>query len=84
MIQEAQAFCQTLDKAAHYLTSAKLNQGLDEMFLDLTRRMIEYQKLNTRNSSITSATFGGNRTLRITDENEINTDDQIETRKCNC
>lgn len=82
MIAEAQAYCATLDKAVHYLTSAKLNQGLDEMFVDLTRRMIEYQKSNTRRSSITSFN-NGNRTLRITDEDD-NTADEFDTRKCNC
>lgn len=81
MIAEAQAYCKTLDKAEHYLTSAKLNEGLDEMFLDLTRRMIEFQKLNARKSSITSF---GNRTLRITDEDETNTDEQVDTRRCSC
>ena len=81
MITEAEAYCRTLDKAVHYLTSAKLNQGLDEMFVDLTRRMNEYQRLNARSPSITSF---GNRALRITDEEETNTDDQTETRRCSC
>lgn len=83
LVAEAQAYCKTLDRAVHYQTSAKRNLGLDEMFLDLTRRMIEYQRLNTRSSSITS--FGGGRTLRLTDEEEpINTDAQTDAKRCSC
>ena len=83
LIAEAQAYCKALDKAVHYQTSAKQNQGLDEMFLDLTRRMIEYQRLNTRTPSITSFA-SGNRTLRLTEEEEINTDEQSDAKRCNC
>lgn len=85
LVAEAQAYCKALDKAVHYQTSAKRNLGLDEMFLDLTRRMIEYQRLNTRSSSITSFGGAGNRTLRLTDEEEaINTDEQTEAKRCSC
>ena len=84
LIAEALAYCKALDKALHYQTSAKRNQGLNEMFLDLTRRMIEYQRLNTRSSSITSFS-SANRTLRLTDEDEENnTNEQADAKRCNC
>lgn len=37
LILEAQQYCQTAN-ATHYTTSAKSNRGIDEMFLDLTKR----------------------------------------------
>jgi Ras-related protein Rab-21 len=40
---EALSYAQSVG-AKHYDTSAKLNKGLDELFLDLTRRMLEANK----------------------------------------
>jgi Ras-related protein Rab-21 len=41
--EEALSYAQSVG-AKHYDTSAKLNKGLEELFLDLTRRMLEANK----------------------------------------
>jgi len=40
---EGEAYAQSV-KAKHYHTTAKLNKGIDEMFLDLTKRMMAKQE----------------------------------------
>lgn len=45
-IEEAEQYAESV-KAKHYSTSAKLNKGLEELFLDLTKRMLA----NTQPSS---------------------------------
>lgn len=44
VIQEAIQLSEELQNARHYLASAKLNQGLGELFVSLSRRMIEQHK----------------------------------------
>eukprot|EP01111_Echinosteliopsis_oligospora_P017905 TRINITY_DN794_c1_g1_i1.p1 TRINITY_DN794_c1_g1~~TRINITY_DN794_c1_g1_i1.p1 ORF type:complete len:212 (-),score=55.47 TRINITY_DN794_c1_g1_i1:32-667(-) len=39
-LEEAEQYAETVG-AKHYSTSAKLNKGLDELFLDLTKRMLD-------------------------------------------
>lgn len=34
--------------ARHFYTSAKLNQGVEELFLDLTREMLEKSEQNSQ------------------------------------
>jgi len=48
-IEEAEQYAETVG-AKHYSTSAKLNKGLEELFLDLTKRML---------ANIPSAPAGG-------------------------
>jgi len=45
LIQEAVAMAEELLNARHYLTSAKSNEGIGEMFVSLAKRMIEQQTL---------------------------------------
>ena len=44
LIQKAVKFAHDTVNARHYLTSAKLNQGIGDLFVDLSRRIIEQQK----------------------------------------
>eukprot|EP01089_Gocevia_fonbrunei_P015072 TRINITY_DN4309_c0_g1_i2.p1 TRINITY_DN4309_c0_g1~~TRINITY_DN4309_c0_g1_i2.p1 ORF type:complete len:209 (-),score=27.24 TRINITY_DN4309_c0_g1_i2:28-654(-) len=51
--EEAEKYASSVG-AKHYLTSAKLNKGLDELFLDLTKSMLSMQKsTRTNNEEIT-------------------------------
>ena len=43
LIHEAEAYA-SLQNAVHYCTSAKLGKGIDELFLELTKRMIEHRE----------------------------------------
>lgn len=60
----------------HYLTSAKQNEGIDETFLDLCRRMMKYaiEKMPQTPSSPSN----NNRTLRIADD-----DEEVENERSN-
>ncbi|XP_002737035.1 ras-related protein Rab-21-like [Saccoglossus kowalevskii] len=49
--------------AKHFHTTAKLNKGIEEMFLDLSKRMIERQSEDTHKSTTTSRS---NRTKTVT------------------
>lgn len=72
--------------AVHYLTSAKLNQGIDEMILDLTRRMIKFYNDShpiISSSSSNNLTMGHNRVLRVA-EDEDDEEETVHQRKCNC
>lgn len=56
--------------ALHFLTSAKLNQGVEELFLELTRRMLQTALTNDQ-QRINSLTRGGSsatRNLQIVDD----------------
>jgi Ras-related protein Rab-21 len=45
--EKAEAYANSVG-AKHFNTSAKLNKGVDELFLDLTKRMLELNpKINT-------------------------------------
>ena len=68
--------------AVHYLTSAKQNQGIDDMFLDLTRRMMRHREITHPNSSSSNnlSMSGG---LRVADEEDEDTNNMSQ-RKCNC
>ena len=63
IIREAMQLADELQNARHYLTSAKLNQGIGELFVSLSRRMIEQHKrlAATRRDSKTAA---GSRFMR--------------------
>ena len=49
--------------ALHFLTSAKLNQGVEELFLELTRRMLQTALTNDQ-QRINSLTRGASTTAR--------------------
>lgn len=44
LVQEAVALADELQNARHYLTSAKLNQGIGELFVSLAKRMLDQHK----------------------------------------
>jgi len=78
-IEEAEQYAESVG-AKHYSTSAKLNKGLEELFLDLTKRMLANSGTSTSSRSDT-ATVGyqsgatpsrqtSNRGLQITPETE--------------
>lgn len=49
-LNEAQEYANSVG-AQHFSTSAKLNQGIDELFLDITKKMIQKFDTNQTNSS---------------------------------
>ncbi|XP_063726043.1 ras-related protein Rab-21-like [Symsagittifera roscoffensis] len=55
--------------AAHHYTSAKLNKGIDQMFLDLTKSMLDASQAN-------SGSTKPNRGINITSANEAQDDNQ--------
>lgn len=75
IVQEAIAYAESLEKAKHYLTSAKTNQGLQELFVDLSKRMTADSAKKSRSSDT-----GRSRTLRIQDDESPEAGDQ----KCSC
>lgn len=81
LIKEGQLYGNNITNSAHYLTSAKVNQGIDDMFLDLTRRMIVLHEKNQ--ASKVSLHNDNNRTLRIEDSPD-NCVSPATTSKCNC
>ena len=49
-IAEAESYAASV-KAKHFQTSAKQNRGIEELFLDLTRSMIEISEANNHNAN---------------------------------
>lgn len=47
IVREALQFTSELTNAKHYLTSAKLDQGIGDAFISLSKRMIEQAKKQT-------------------------------------
>ncbi|KAG0718688.1 Ras-related protein Rab-21 [Chionoecetes opilio] len=70
-LEEAETYAREVG-ALHFLTSAKLNQGVEELFLELTRRMLQTALTNDQ-QRINSLTRGGSttaRNLQIVDDQE--------------
>eukprot|EP01110_Echinostelium_bisporum_P003539 TRINITY_DN1862_c0_g1_i1.p1 TRINITY_DN1862_c0_g1~~TRINITY_DN1862_c0_g1_i1.p1 ORF type:complete len:218 (-),score=41.48 TRINITY_DN1862_c0_g1_i1:168-821(-) len=57
-IEEAEKYAESVG-AKHYSTSAKLNKGLDELFLDLTKRMLSAAGGSAGGGSSSSGGGGG-------------------------
>lgn len=73
IIREAMQFTSELMNARHYLTSAKLNQGIGEAFTSLSKRMIEQQVKRQQAASRNDETFGARsrklmKTISVADE----------------
>lgn len=68
-VAEADSYAASV-KANHFLTSAKQNRGIEELFLDLTRRMIEVSEANDHRGN--SLGRGGNqrRNVVVVDDEE--------------
>jgi len=64
--ESALEYAETVN-ASHHYTSAKLNKGIDELFLDLTKSMLD-------SASKSSTTSQGNRGINITDRVEANSE----------
>lgn len=73
-----------INSADHYVTSAKLNQGIDETFLGLTRKMIQRGESSRESPSRSvggaARSQGMTRTLRLEDDEERRDDGG----RCNC
>ncbi|KAK8746585.1 hypothetical protein OTU49_017091 [Cherax quadricarinatus] len=66
-LEEAEAYAQEVG-AFHFQTSAKQNKGVEELFIELTRRMLDNAVTNDQ-QRINSLTRGGNtRNLQIIDD----------------
>lgn len=74
-IAEAESYAASVN-AKHFATSAKLNRGIEELFLDLTRRMIEISE-NT-DSRANSLGRGNQR------KNVVIIDDEPQQQKSGC
>jgi len=55
--------------AKHFCTSAKVNKGIDEMFLDLTRRMLEHHRQKEEQNRVVNAPASSRGTLRVEPDN---------------
>ncbi|RWS25085.1 Ras-related protein Rab-21-like protein [Leptotrombidium deliense] len=83
LISEAQLYSQSIDNAVHYCVSAKLCKGVEDLFLDLTRRLLDaHQKQQQTNKSNVTAGSSA-RTLRITDDADTSIPAE-NLNKCNC
>ncbi|GAB6028642.1 Ras-protein Rab-21 [Chamberlinius hualienensis] len=68
-IAEAEEYAQSVG-AKHYHTSAKLNRGIEEMFLDLTQRMLETAATNEQNRASSTLGRGSTRRQLLTIDDE--------------
>ncbi len=69
----AEAYAQQVG-AQHYETSAKLNDGIDELFIDLTNRMIDFSDLQQEKT----ATLKRSNSMRRTNALIVDDDDNNE------
>lgn len=56
--------------AMHFHTSAKLNQNIEEMFLDLTRRMMQHADETEQKSTLTRTNSTRRNVVVVEDETE--------------
>jgi len=85
LIAEAQKYCESAN-ASHYCTSAKANRGIDDLFLDLTKKMLAHnQSVQEQTQVKTRSTMSGSgqRGLTIADE-PIATDSSDSPRRNKC
>lgn len=70
LIQEAIQFTNELQNAKHYVTSAKLNSGISEMFISLSKRMVEQANrlLANRDNRSSLVRSRISKTLLVTDD----------------
>ncbi|EGC35932.1 Rab GTPase [Dictyostelium purpureum] len=72
-LAEAEAYAKSVG-AIHYSTSAKLNKGIEDLFLDLTRRMLSNVSTSTiPSSSNTAQTTNRSERIPIVPDNEPTT-----------
>ncbi|XP_038073559.1 ras-related protein Rab-21-like [Patiria miniata] len=68
-VAEAEAYAAQVG-AKHYLTSAKLNKGIEEMFLDLSKRMLETTPSDDLGKG-TSSARASRKTVTIVDDEDM-------------
>ncbi|XP_076246796.1 RAS oncogene family member Rab21 [Calliopsis andreniformis] len=68
-IEEAEEYAKQVG-AMHYHTSAKLNQNIEEMFLDLTRRMMQHADEVEQKSTLTRTSSTRRNVVVVEDEAE--------------
>ncbi|XP_076061024.1 RAS oncogene family member Rab21 isoform X2 [Oratosquilla oratoria] len=71
-VEEAEEYAKEVG-AVHFHTSAKQNKGVEELFLDLTSRMLETAAANDqqRANALSRGANGGNRNLLIVDDQDV-------------
>ena len=94
LIQEAIQYSESISQSMnvkHYLSSAKSNFGIDETFLDLSRRMMKFTAeksgLQATTSSMNVTSSNNNRSLRIASDQEEELDmsrSSVTRNKCSC
>ncbi|XP_054159801.1 ras-related protein Rab-21-like [Oppia nitens] len=85
LIAEAMKYSQSVN-ATHYCTSAKKNRGIDDLFLDLTKKMMaksQSSQEQTQFKSRSTMSGSGQRGLVIADE-PTNNEDSCENRRNKC
>lgn len=68
-IEEAEEYAKQVG-AMHFHTSAKLNQNIEDMFLDLTRRMIQHADEVEQKSTLTRTSSARRNVVVVEDEAE--------------
>ncbi|XP_071550644.1 ras-related protein Rab-21 [Panulirus ornatus] len=76
-LEEAETYAQEVG-AFHFQTSAKQNKGVEELFLDLTHRMLDSAVTNDQ-QRINTLTRGNSRNLQIVDDQAT-----VPTQKSSC
>lgn len=80
LIQEAIQFTNELQNAKHYITSAKLNQGISEMFINLSKRMVGQANRHLANRGNRSSLVRSRilKTLMVTDDRSTNNNGDVD------
>lgn len=68
--------------AKHYETSAKLNEGVDELFLDLTNQMIDFYDSKVEKTSTLNRSGSTRRSNALVVDDESSTDTPNTSSKC--
>lgn len=71
-IEEAEEYAKQVG-AMHFHTSAKLNQNIEEMFLDLTRRMMQHADETEQKSTLTRTNSTRRNVVVVEDEEQSQT-----------
>lgn len=58
-------------KAMHFTTSAKANEGVEEMFLTLTQKMLDDAKEKAANNHAILSRQGSQRTVTVVDDETV-------------
>lgn len=70
--------------AIHFLTSAKLNENIDDVFLEISKKMIKAFDEKQATSSTLNRSNSMRRQLRVEDSNQTNSDDETPNSSSRC